>query len=281
MVRYSRRAFVATAKPGGRFTVHHIYNPLGVQVRDMSVFVDDDQQGYLVAASNVAGEGANATLTIFKLNDDYTDVTGIANKVMEGEYREAPHIVKKDGFYYLFFSEAAGWYPSRGGYVSSRSLEGRWSEPRPIGNTGGNMPHGQNAGFLGERFNPLLLDPEVSSPVARAAFDLTGESAATKDRYGRNRFGINCLLARRLIERGVRFVTVNMFETVFHEITWDIHGAAPFSPISCYRDYVGPMFDNAYTSLLEDLHDRGLLRNTLVVATGEFGREPKINSAGG
>ena len=57
----------------------------------------------------------------------------------------------------------------------------------------------------------------------------------------------------------MRFVTVNMFETVFNDITWDIHGSAPFSPIKCYSDLVGPMFDNAYSSLLEDLSDRGLL----------------------
>ena len=92
---------------------------------------------------------------------------------------------------------------------------------------------------------------------------------------------MSCLLARRMIERGVRFVTVNMFETVFNEITWDIHGSAPFSPISCYRDLIGPMFDHAYSSLLEDLHDRGLLQNTLVLAMGEFGRTPKVNPAGG
>ena len=79
----------------------------------------------------------------------------------------------------------------------------------------------------------------------------------------------------------MRFVTVNMFETVFDEITWDIHGSKPFSPISCYRDLVGPMFDNAFSSLLEDLQDRRLLSNTMVVATGEFGRTPKVNPAGG
>ena len=53
-----------------------------------------------------------------------------------------------------------------------------------------------------------------------------------RDRYGRTRFGQSCLLARRLIERGVRFVTVNMFETVFDEITWDIHGSRPFTDIA-------------------------------------------------
>lgn len=129
------RAFVATAKPGQPFTVHHIYNPLGVQVRDMSVFRDDDGQGYLVAASNVPGQGANATLYIFKMNADYTDVTAITNKVMENGYREAPHIIHTGGYYYFFFSQAAGWFPSRAGYVSSTSLDGRWSEVRYIGNS--------------------------------------------------------------------------------------------------------------------------------------------------
>ncbi len=129
------RALVATAKPGERFTVHHIYNPLGIQVRDMSVFRDDDGQGYLVAASNIAGQGANATLYLFKMNADYTDVTEITNKAMEGGYREAPHIVKTGGFYYLFFSQAAGWFPSRAGYVSARSLDGQWSEARDLGNS--------------------------------------------------------------------------------------------------------------------------------------------------
>jgi hypothetical protein len=211
--------------------------------------------------------------------------------------------------------------------------------PRPIGNTGGNMPHGQTAGFLGKAFDPFVLNSDPSRPdfkvpdllppnyissvrtdhrrrlremvdasvkgfeasqdaklmdenfhqaytlmssaKMREAFDLSQESDANKDRYGRNRFGMSCLLARRMIERGVRFVTVNMFETVFNEITWDIHGSAPFSPIQCYKDQVGPAFDLAYSSLLEDLHNLGLLQDTLVVAMGEFGRTPKINPAGG
>jgi hypothetical protein len=211
--------------------------------------------------------------------------------------------------------------------------------PRPIGNTGGNMPHGQSAGFLGKAFDPFVLNSDPSRPdfkvpdllppnyissvrtdhrrrlremvdasvkgfeasqdaklmdenfhqaytlmssaKMREAFDLSQESDANKDRYGRNRFGMSCLLARRMIERGVRFVTVNMFETVFNEITWDIHGSAPFSPIQCYKDQVGPAFDLAYSALLEDLHNTGLLKDTLVVAGGEFGRTPKINPAGG
>jgi hypothetical protein len=211
--------------------------------------------------------------------------------------------------------------------------------PRPIGATGGNMPHGQNAGYLGKTFDPFVLnaDPNdkafkvpdllrpdeisavreerrrslrasidgalksfegspdarlldanfdgafkmMSSPAAREAFELKAEPEVVRDRYGRTRFGQSCLLARRLIERGVRFVTVNMFETVFNEITWDIHGSAPFSPIDCYKNEVGPNFDNAFTALLEDLGRTGLLSNTMVLALGEFGRTPKINPAGG
>src|SRR5262249_10840468 len=117
----------------------------------------------------------------------------------------------------------------------------------------------------------------LSSPQARAAFALEKEPAAVRDRYGRTRFGQSCLLARRLIERGVLFVTVNMFETVFGEITWDIHGSKPFTDIAEMARLVAPNFDQAYSALLEDLHGRGLLSTTVVAALGEFGRTPKIN----
>ena len=83
----------------------------------------------------------------------------------------------------------------------------------------------------------------MSSPQAREAFALDQEPAAMRDRYGRTRFGQSCLLARRLIERGVRFVTVNMFETVFDEITWDIHGSQPFTDIAEMAKLVAPNFD--------------------------------------
>jgi uncharacterized protein (DUF1501 family) len=211
--------------------------------------------------------------------------------------------------------------------------------PRPIGRTGGNLPHGHTAGYLGKQYDPFILnadpsDPKfkvpdllppdyisavraerrqklrdavdgavaafensaqakqlddnfnlayrlMSSPQAREAFALDKEPATTRDRYGRTRFGQSCLLARRLIERGVRFVTVNMFETVFDEITWDIHGSKPFTDITEMSRLVAPNFDQAFSALLEDLQDRGLLPTTMVTALGEFGRTPKINPAGG
>src|SRR5665213_2923832 len=145
--------------------------------------------------------------------------------------------------------------------------------PNPICSTGGaDMSHGQSAGFLGGEYEPRFIGGRLN---------LTGEPEALRASYGFNKFGESCLMARRLVESGVRFVTVNMFETVFGETTWDSHGSKPFSSLADYRDHVGPMFDNAYSSLLEDLSRRGLLETTLVAGMGEFGRTPKINPAGG
>src|SRR5258707_1835558 len=121
----------------------------------------------------------------------------------------------------------------------------------------------------------------MTSTKAREAFDLTKEPQSARDRYGMTRFGQSCLLARRLVEAGVRFVTINTFLTVFNEITWDIHGSKPFTSIEGMKDIVAPMYDQAYATLIEDLYDRGLLDNTLVCNLAEFGRTPRINPAGG
>jgi len=211
--------------------------------------------------------------------------------------------------------------------------------PEPMGPTGGDLPHGQDAGFLGKTNDPfaLMADPSkngfqvpallpppgigearlqrrrrlrdivdksvdrfeasesaklmdsnfesafrmITSTRARVAFELSREPMKTRERYGMNRFGQCCLLARRLIEAGVRFVTVNTFLTVFNEITWDIHGSKPFTSIEGMRDIVCPMYDKAYTALLEDLSARGMLDKTLVCNLAEFGRTPKVNPAGG
>jgi len=114
---------------------------------------------------------------------------------------------------------------------------------------------------------------EVKGPRWLPAFD--------SNRYGTSRFGRSCYRAIELIASGGRFVTIDMFDSLVNEVTWDIHGARPFPAISSYRDVVGPMFDHAYSALLEDLSRTGLLDTTLVVATGEFGRTPQINPCGG
>lgn len=195
--------------------------------------------------------------------------------------------------------------------------------PAPISNTGVSVSHGQGAGYLGARHEPFILrgDParlqsrtslldavddahrffdttEAGRPGASAreqafgqlfaarakkAFDLAGEGDDLRTRYGRNTFGQSCLLARRLVEHGVRFVTVNMFDTVFNEITWDCHadGGALAVNLSDYKETLCPLFDLAYSALLEDLKQRGLLDTTLVLAMGEFGRTPLLNPRGG
>ncbi|MFV2070268.1 MAG: DUF1501 domain-containing protein, partial [Pirellulales bacterium] len=90
----------------------------------------------------------------------------------------------------------------------------------------------------------------LTSRQAREAFDLSREPVKVRERYGMTRFGQCCLLARRLIEAGVRFVTINTFLTVFDEITWDIHGSKPFTSIDGMRRIVAPMYDQAYTALV-------------------------------
>lgn len=129
------KALVITGTPGGQFTVHHVYNPLGIQVRDMAIFFDDDGAGYLIAAANKEGQGANATMYIFRMNDDYSDVTEVVTTLFEDQYREFPNLIKKDGYYFLFTSQAAGWYPSSGAYSVTDDLYGKWSGLRSIGNT--------------------------------------------------------------------------------------------------------------------------------------------------
>lgn len=137
----------------------------------------------------------------------------------------------------------------------------------------------ESARMLDENFTAAYR--LMSSPEARAAFDLTQEPQAVRERYGMNRFGQCCLLARRLIQAGVRFVTINTFLTVFNEVTWDIHGTKPFTSIEGMRDIVAPMYDQAYSALIDDLHQQGMLDDTLVTCLAEFGRTPKVNPAGG
>ena len=109
----------------------------------------------------------------------------------------------------------------------------------------------------------------VSSPAAKKAFDIGQEPASLRDRYGRNTAGQGALLARRLIESGVRLVTV------FHG-GYDTHTDNEKINKTLY-----PVFDQAFVALLDDLGQRGLLDTTLVIAMGEFGRTPKVNYSAG
>lgn len=142
-----------------------------------------------------------------------------------------------------------------------------------------NFEASESAKMMDENFQAAYR--LMTSSEARMAFDLTQESASVRERYGMHRFGQCCLLARRLVEAGVRFVTINTFLTVFDEISWDIHGSKPFTSIEGMKNIVAPMYDQGYSALIEDLHQRGLLEDTMVCNLAEFGRTPKVNPAGG
>jgi hypothetical protein len=122
----------------------------------------------------------------------------------------------------------------------------------------------------------------LTSPEARRMFDLTQEKETLRDRYGRTRFGQSCLLARRLVQAGVPFVQVNWSDHVEAEEDsgdggWDHH----YRNFQIMQDRHAPWLDQAYSALLADLKQRGLLESTLVLAFGEFGRSPKINDKAG
>jgi hypothetical protein len=117
----------------------------------------------------------------------------------------------------------------------------------------------------------------LRSEKVRRAFDLSAESAGLRERYGRNKLGQSLLLARRLVEAGVRFINVNDKVTNGQVTNWDSHE----NNFGRLKNDLLPPTDQAFSALIEDLHARGLLASTLVVALAEFGRTPQINKNAG
>ena len=124
----------------------------------------------------------------------------------------------------------------------------------------------------------------ISSPRAQRAFDIAGESVRTRDRYGRHIFGQSALVARRLVEAGVRLVQVNFIR---HDNGkggqgYDSHSVPPNPPhLEWAKNELLPPTDSAFAALVEDLAERDMLERTLVILMGEFGRTPRINKDGG
>ncbi|MFS0859984.1 AbfB domain-containing protein [Paenibacillus taichungensis] len=162
-----RVAVATSSTPNGKFTYEGSFRPLDYESRDMTVFVDTDGTGYLITASRKNG-GANDTMAIFKMNTSYTGVESFVGWQFENAYREAPAVVKKGNRYYLFTSQAAGWYPNQGAYATASSMTGTWSALTPYGNPSafGSQIHdiatitGSNSTsyiYMGDRWNPLNL----------------------------------------------------------------------------------------------------------------------------
>jgi hypothetical protein len=114
----------------------------------------------------------------------------------------------------------------------------------------------------------------LTGKAVAAAFDIAAEPATRRDRYGRHTFGQSALLARRLVEAGTPFVTVNC-------VPWDHHGTAPQLKTEEGAKKLIPPLDRAIGALIDDLIERGLYDSTLVVAMGEFGRTPRMNKDAG
>jgi hypothetical protein len=176
--------------------------------------------------------------------------------------------------------------------------------PHLLGDTGTPIWQGQGAGSLGGEFDPWEVTDEsvfprtdfetegvapgprlpAGDPIRMAtAANWQSEPDPIRRSYGDSEFGRACLSARRLVEQGVRFVTVNMFDSLLGRVTWDCHASGSWAPamLADYRNSLCPDFDRVLSTLLDDLEQRGLLQETLVVAAGEFGRTPRINGQGG
>lgn len=152
--------------------------------------------------------------------------------------------------------------PSRNGIPSNVIL------PKLVTGTGVTAYRGQQSGLLGSEWEPTLDQSQLAE-----------EPASIRRFYGETPFGRSLLRARQLVEQGTRCVTVNLFDSLDNQITWDCHGDERCGPATLfdYQDRLCPEFDQALSGLLDDLCQRGLLDDTLVIATGEFGRTPQVN----
>lgn len=164
--------------------------------------------------------------------------------------------------------------------------------PGPIRETGVSAYRGDRQASLGEEFAPQIVDTEgrlvalSESGEQETGLTVLGsfdqQPIRVREAYGDTTFGRRMWQACQLVERGVRFVTVNLYDRLQGHKTFDAHGddSAP-ATIFDYRDSIGPQFDRALSGMLDDLTGSGLLGETMVVCSGEFGRTPKINANSG
>ncbi len=209
------------------------------------------------------------------LSELFPKLAGLTDKfsLIRSMHHDAPP-VHECGFQLLntgrLFRDGPEW-PSAGavaGYLLGPRAQGPWSAPwgvlsaGPI-NTGISVGHGQSAGWLADRFNGRTNWEYGSSRTPSVLDIITG--------------------AFEGVLLGYRCLTVNTYSTVFDSPSWDCHadGGSLRTTLNDIRDLVAPNFDSALSTLLAALDARGLLDSTLVVATGEFGRTPKLNSNGG
>lgn len=206
------------------------------------------------------------------LSELFPKLAGLTDKVslIRSMHHTAPPI-HEAGFQLLntgrLFRDGPEW-PAAGVVAAHLLSEAEWGYvllPDWRVNTGIDLSHGQWFGFLraGQR------QVSVVTPYTDGAAD--------------HSLGRACREAVAYVERGAKFVTINQFTTVFDSPSWDCHadGGSLRTDLTDIRNIVAPAFDTAFAALLTDLEARGLLDSTLIVATGEFGRTPRLNASGG
>ncbi len=116
--------------PDGNFTYLGSFNPYGYMSRDCTLFLDKDKTAYFISSSR-----DNADMHVYKLAEDYLNVDELVSRLWQGEYREAPAVMVRNGKYYMFSSFCTGWAPNQCRYATADSMEGRWSALEDIGDS--------------------------------------------------------------------------------------------------------------------------------------------------
>ena len=227
------------------------------------------------------------------LTELFPKMAGIADKfaLVRSVHHDAPP-VHEAGFQLLntgrLFRDGPEW-PSVGcvhslmhGTKTPQARDRHYVAPDTDVDTGISVGMGFGPGFLADRLT--FQGAGIGRNVTDDSLSHFREIGWTDDRYPFTTFGQNCLGAFRSVEREPgRFIQVLQYRGVFNRASWDCHadGGALACDLGDYKAIVAPEFDAAFTRLILDLEERGLLERTLVVATGEFGRTPRFNSNGG
>jgi len=170
---------IAQATPGSPFTVTANDRPLGHDSRDISVFVDG-ADAYVLSATNT-----NADLNLYRLSADWSTVATLTKTLFVGQHREAPSLVKVAGTYFLFSSQAAGWYPSQPKYATATDLAGTWSDLKDIGNvttfgtqSGWVAKVGERYAMMGSRWGAQWKYPEAQNSARMLPLAFNGDYAS-------------------------------------------------------------------------------------------------------
>lgn len=164
--------------------------------------------------------------------------------------------------------------------VSPERMHDRTEVMRIIDDQASKLTESPTARGLDESYQKAVS--MLTSPDFKKAFDLSKESAATRNKYGRTTYGQSCLLARRLVEVGAKFINVYFSESIGGDKGgWDVHGFDNHPQDPILKNHLLPITNQTLPALISDLDERGLLNDTLVVWMGEFGRTPRINKLAG